>query len=197
MKRSVTVEKNGNVIAVYMTGGYDCLWLNMYIDTKRFTITADSDIGNYAFSMFRWDEDEGFVEYLARKFKDSDFVLRHFIGPANRVLDREASKNSIRRYFEDQLEDDDNRDGFLSALDDAFEYVDDDCSTEDTQLYLYRLEREADSLGIELNGDWYEYAVDDYTAWHKRFAEICERNIAPALKSFIKEADNGKTEDRI
>ena len=39
------VEKQGNIIAIYFTGGGECLWLNMYLDTEHWQMTCDSDIG--------------------------------------------------------------------------------------------------------------------------------------------------------
>ena len=49
-KRKATVEQNGNMVVVRMTGGPDCLWLNMYLDTVDWQMTCDSDIGFYAYN---------------------------------------------------------------------------------------------------------------------------------------------------
>ena len=50
-KWKTVVEKHGNIIAVHFTGGGECLWLNMYLDTEDWQMTCDSDIGAYA---YRW-----------------------------------------------------------------------------------------------------------------------------------------------
>ena len=43
-KWKTVVEKHGNIIAVHFTGGGECLWLNMYLDTEDWQMTCDSDI---------------------------------------------------------------------------------------------------------------------------------------------------------
>lgn len=48
-RRKTKVEKHGNIIAIYFTSGIECLWLNMYLDTERWQMTCDSDIGTYSY----------------------------------------------------------------------------------------------------------------------------------------------------
>lgn len=48
-QRKATAEQHGDLVVIRMKGGPDCLWLNMYLDTKEKQMTCDSDIGFYAY----------------------------------------------------------------------------------------------------------------------------------------------------
>lgn len=46
---SAHAERHGDIVAIRLTGGSACLWLNMYLDLKEWQMTCDSDIGSYAY----------------------------------------------------------------------------------------------------------------------------------------------------
>ena len=47
--RRAAAERCGDLIVIRMTGGADCLWLNMYLDEATGQMTCDSDVGGYAY----------------------------------------------------------------------------------------------------------------------------------------------------
>lgn len=74
--RKATAERHGPVVVVHMTGGPDCLWLNMYLDCEKGQMTCDSDIGSY---VYRWGTnatEEGFISFCIKWLSNEEWLLR-------------------------------------------------------------------------------------------------------------------------
>ena len=73
--RKATAERHGPMVVIHMTGGPDCLWLNMYLDCEKGQMTCDSDIGFYAYRpRSRWGG-ESFIAFCIRLLSDEEWLL--------------------------------------------------------------------------------------------------------------------------
>lgn len=190
--RKATAERHGPVVSVHMTGGPDCLWMNMYLDCDKFQMTCDSDIGSYAYHWGRQYGYESFIDFCIRWFSDEEWLLRKCIGE-NRVekeFDRDASIEELRRLFASENETDDECDSDtfdqLCEFDRVLEIA---SGYDDRERFATALCVAADERGIELPEEWWNCLVEDYTPWQKRFAEICRYVIVPELRKLIQEGD--------
>lgn len=180
-KRKATMRSAGAVFVIHMTGGPDCLWLNMYLDTEEWQMTCDSDIGSYAYHWGkRVSSGEDFIDFCCRWLGDEQWLLRKCIG------ERNVSKHFLREQAETALRDmviecndgDDDFDeydldemlGFAAGYD------------SDPKAWALAIHAFADTRRIELPEEWYECIEEDYTPWQFRFAEICREIIVPLLK---------------
>lgn len=178
-KRKATVEQNGNMVVVRMTGGLDCLWLNMYLDTLDWQMTCDSDIGFYAYHWGRPRRDDGerFIDFCLGWLSNEDWLLRKCIGDRHAEKEFDAKKtrqNIMRSFLKDNDEDVDTFD-----LEEALDYAD---SFDNCEAWEAAFAAKADSIGIDLPEEWWSDIVRDYTIWQKRFAEICREVIVPELR---------------
>ena len=187
-KRKANAEQAGSGVVVRMTGGPDCLWLNMYLDTASWLMVCDSDIGSYA---YRWgrsaSRNETFLAFCCRWLSDADWLLRKCIG------ERHVSKEFLRDKAEAVL-----REMVIeyNAGDDDF---DEDCLDDmmgfaagydsDPKAWALAIQTYADARGYDLPEEWYECIEEDYTPWQKRFAEICREVIVPELEMLCKGGD--------
>ena len=74
--RKATAERHGPVVVVHMTGGPDCLWMNMYLDCDKGQMTCDSDIGSYAYHWGNsWDGDD-FITFCICWLSNEEWLLR-------------------------------------------------------------------------------------------------------------------------
>ena len=181
-KRKATVEKHGPLIVIRMTGGPDCLWLNMYLDTEAGAMTCDSDIGSYAYHWGRSvARNESFLEFCCRWLSDDEWLLRKCIGERHeaKAFDVGASVTALREAFLEYHGDDTDTDDLERMLEIAYGYSD------EYRSWLASVYVLADERNIELPEDWYECIAEDYTPWQKRFAEICREVIVPAIRSLI------------
>lgn len=185
-KRKVTVEKHGDMIVIRMTGGPDCLWLNMYLDPSDGQMTCDSDIGFYS---YHWGKSpvarEGFVEFCCRWLENEDWLLRKCIMEQHVPLAFNMAKTGFdlrNRYAEYNGEYADTCD-LEEAIGEAAGY------SESAETWSAAFSVVVDAKGVDLPEDWYECVVQDYTPWQKRFAEICREVIVPALKQFCQKEE--------
>lgn len=74
--RKATAERHGPMVVIHMTGGPDCMWLNMYLDCERGQMTCDSDIGFYAYNWGNRWYGEDFISFCIRWFYDDEWLLR-------------------------------------------------------------------------------------------------------------------------
>lgn len=191
--RKATAERHGPVVVIHMTGGPDCLWLNMYLDCERGQMTCDSDIGFYAYHWGnRWDG-EDFISFCIRWFYDDEWMLRKCIGERNveKEFDRDASIESLRREFAEEHETDENETDSetfdsLCEFDDVLEIA---AGYDNHYQFSAALCVEAEERGVELPDEWWGCIVEDYTPWQKRFAEICREVIVPELKRMMEDND--------
>lgn len=179
-QRKATAKRNGNMIVIYMTGGSDCLWLNMYLDTQDWQMTCDSDIGSYAYHWGRPGsaQSESFIQFCCRWLYDDEWLLRKCIGERRIEKDFDAKKtreNIINDFRENGYDDADFHD-LDAALDCADIYYDNRAA------WTAVFQECAESLDIELPDEWRSNIAEDYTPWQKRFAEICREVIVPEIE---------------
>lgn len=176
--RKATAERYGDLIVVRMTGGGDCLWLNMYLDGDAGQMTCDSDIGSYAYhwgpepNSFDWT---GFwCEWLANE----EWLLRKCCGERNAEMgfDLDATLEELRLRMMEGKEDDENAQAYV-------EYVLEAAADYDTRReFAVALNVAADIQRVDLPEEWVDCIVERYTPWQLRFAEICREVIVPAIR---------------
>ena len=181
--RKAKIYHCGQILVIRMTGGSDCLWLNMYLDTEAWQMTCDSDIGSYA---YHWGKGtshtENFIEFCYRWLADESWLLRKCVGERN-----------VEKRFNHQETVEALRDTFVLHLDmdkvdfDDIDYVFGiaDGYLNSAEAWSAALKIAADNLSIELPEEWYRVIRYDYTPQQKRFAEICREVIAPELKKLV------------
>ena len=178
-KRKAIVERYGDMVVIRMTGGPDCLWLNMYLDTKDWQMTCDSDIGFYA---YRWGSHTGgkaetFVEFCCRWLYDDEWLLRKCIGERHveKRFDHEKTVENLRVMIQEDTDGEDE-DNLEYALETAGEHGD------DRRAWAAAFAVAADHEMTYLPDEWYTCIEEDYSPWQKRFAEICREVIVPKLR---------------
>lgn len=180
-KRKATVEQTGSMVIIRMTGGPDCLWLHMYLDSDAWQMTCDSDIGFYAYRFGKSASNtESFTEFCCRWMNNEEWLLRKCIGErhAEKGFDSKKSRENIMSAFLEDNGDDVDTYDLESALDAADSYG-------ERSAWTAAFHEKADSLGVDLPDEWWENIVTDYTPWQKRFAEICREVIVPELKRLV------------
>lgn len=181
--RHAKAERHGPMVVVHMTGGGDCLWMNMYLDLEHGQMTCDSDIGFYAYNFGKFfKEEDDFLKFCIKLFCDEDYILRKCIGERHveKEFDRDASINELRKLYIEWNADGEDADS--CEIDDVLEIAGgyDDHARFATALYVAAEERD-----VELPDEWWDFLVEDYTPWQKRFAEICREVIVPELVKLV------------
>lgn len=181
-KRRATVEQHGPLLVVRMTGGPDCLWLNMYLDTEAGQMTCDSDIGFYAHHWGRHiPKDESFLQFCCRWLSDEGWLLRKCINEQHVPLqfDRDGTIEALRQGYA-EWHDGEELDMF------HFEYALDEANAHyDKGAWFAAFQIAADANGVELPDDWWDCIREEYTPWQKRFAEICREVIVPEIRKVV------------
>ena len=176
-KRKATAQRNGDIVVIRMTGGPDCLWLNMYLDTAAGQMTCDSDIGFYS---YHWGstitKNRDFVSFCCEWLADKNWLLRKCISEQHvpLYLDKTATVEALRKMYAEYYEDED-----IDTTD--FEDMLGDCPYDDKDSWCVALTYSASAHDVELPEEWWECIVEGYSPWQKRFAEICREVIVPAL----------------
>lgn len=181
-KRKATVENTGSMTVIRMTGGPDCLWLNMYLDKAAGAMTCDSDIGSYAYHWGRSvARNESFLAFCCRWLSDDEWLLRKCIGERHeaKAFDVGASVTALREAFIEYNGEDADTADLEEVLDEAKGYSD-DAGSWSVAVHIL-----ADEWSLELPDEWYQCIVRDYTPWQKRFAEICREVIVPELRRIV------------
>lgn len=184
-KRKATVERHCDMIVIRMTGGPDCLWLNMYLDTTEWQMTCDSDIGFYA---YHWGRRkfaiENFVQFCTRWLADDAWLLRKCIEERHidKGFDAVETRRNLRKAYEEENTDMDEQGCDTYYLDEAIARAE---AFQEVDAWAAVLQSAADSLGVDLPEEWWDCIVRDYTPWQKRFAEICREVIVPELRKWL------------
>ena len=182
--RKATAERHGPVVVVRYIGGFDCLWLNMYLDCKYGQMTCDSDIGSYSYKWYRCaDNGDDFIRFCTKWLANEEWLLRKCIGEKHEELefDRHETVLNLRKAYDDIHNNDEEYDvdfEFDQVLDVANGY-------DNKEQFITALSVLADERGVELPEEWWTCIVEHYTPWQKRFAEICREVIVPELKRMI------------
>lgn len=175
--RKAKAERFGSLIVVRMTGGPDCLWMNMYLDGETGQMTCDSDIGSYAYHWGRHTEkNKSWTDFCCKWLSNEEWLLRKCCGErgAETYFDVEASGRELMKMFiEENGENVDTYD-IESCMEIANGY-------RDEIGWSVALCVAAEERGVELPDEWSYCKINDYTPWQKRFAEICREVIVPAI----------------
>lgn len=177
--RKAKAERFGNLIVVRMTGGEDCLWMNMYLDEETGQMTCDSDIGSYAYHWGRHnDKRENWTDFCCEWLSNEGWLLRKCCGErgAKMYFDAEKSSMELMKMFIEENDDDVDTYGQERCLEIANGY-------QDEKEWCVALNVAADDCGVDLPEEWWDCIVKDYTPWQKRFAEICREVIVPAIRA--------------
>lgn len=178
--RKATAEHYGDLIVVRMTGGEDCLWLNLYLDKATGQMTCDSDIGSYAYHWGRGTPLNGdWTEFCCNWLSNSEWLLRKCCGERNTEMgfDQDATLEELRLRMMEGKEDDENAQAYV-------EYVLEAAADYDTRReFAVALNVAADIQRVDLPEEWWDCLVERYTPWQLRFAEICREVIVPAIKA--------------
>ena len=180
------VEKHGNIIAIYFTGGGECLWLNMYLDTEHWQMTCDSDIGAY---VYRWGKQrnpsESFLSFCCRWMYDDEWLLRKCIGEKNgKEFCCDSTADGLREMVNEWYEGEEyDKDALEEILGEA------QCYSYNAQAWFTFVGCMAERKDFELPDEWYCCGVYKYSSWHKRFAEICSESIVPELMKLLKQEE--------
>lgn len=178
--RKATAEHYGDLIVVRMTGGEDCLWLNLYLDKATGQMTCDSDIGSYAYHWGRGTPLNGdWTEFCCNWLSNSEWLLRKCCGERNAEMgfDQDATLEELRLRMMEGKEDDENAQAYV-------EYVLEAAADYDTRReFAVALNVAADIQRVDLPEEWWDCLVERYTPWQLRFAEICREVIVPAIKA--------------
>ena len=159
-----------------------CLWAIFNLDTKNYTLSIESDCGNYSYGWVRTPNSESFVHLMSRV--DESYLL-------NKIADRtefdyEASKaatiRNIEMVFEDEPETVDTINGRIECK----ECIS-DMKYSDRDFY-----HELEEILYEYDAtDVHEYIVCemDYTANAKKIANVFCTVLQPILKKECKEGE--------
>lgn len=181
-KHKATMRSAGTVFTIHMTGGPDCLWLNMYLDTEAWQMTCDSDIGSYAYLWGQsYGKNEDFIEFCSRWMANEDWLLRKCVGErhGDKLFNVGQTVENLREIMMDYYADDETFEiaDFEELLNEAYSF------SESAESWSAALCTAAEwSMLKGLPEEWYECIVEEYTPQQKRFAEICREIIVPLLK---------------
>lgn len=190
--RKATAERYGDLIVVRMTGGGDCLWMNLYLDKATGQMTCDSDIGSYAYHWGRGTPLYGnWTEFCCNWLSNSEWLLRKCCGErhTSRAFDQGQTVKTLREMFTDENGEYCDHDE-MDKLDDVIDIAN---GYETAEEWRVALSVAADERSVDLPDEWWACVCEDYTPWQKRFAEICREVIVPAIRKMdAKECgDNG------
>lgn len=191
-RRKATAQRMGEMIVIRMTGGPDCLWMHMYLDTEKWQMTCDSDVGHYA---YRWGAPtkplETFAEFCLNWLTNEKWLLRKCVDEQHpeRKFDIERTVDGLRTICLEYGDLEFDPDRLDDVIDEAYSF------SQSADAWSAAIQLVAEMQGVELPEEWYECICMDYTPQQKRFAEICREVIVPELKKLYEdEAKNGDGE---
>lgn len=191
--RKATAQRCGDVIVIRMTGGGDCLWLNMYLDEATGQMTCDSDIGSYA---YHWGglcgRSEPATEFWCRWLSCQEWLLRKCCGErhAEKKFDRDATIGNLRLLLMEGKEEDEDAQWEVERVLEASEGYDTHSE------FAAALNVAAEMREFDLPDEWWNCMVERYTPWQLRFAEICREVIVPAIRAMVEKEDVENGQDR-
>lgn len=185
--RKATAERLGDLIVVRMTGGGDCLWMNMYLDGVTGQMVCDSDIGNYSYN---WgmgrslDGTKNWTGFVCDWLSQDEWLLHRCIGASHKNLQfcQYESEKELRRIFRADNKDEPDIELKMQDLEDVIAAANVWGSGKNSDMWSTTIEIAADEMSVELPDTWHDCIIEDYTAWQKRFAEICREVIVPAIR---------------
>lgn len=176
--RKATAERHGDLIVVRMTGGGDCLWLNMYLDGDVGQMTCDSDIGSYAYHWGPETNSFDWTGFWCKWLSNEEWLLRKCCGErkAEKQFDLDATLEELRLQMMEGREEDEDAQWDVERV---LETVD---GYDTPEGFAAALNVAAEHYDVALPDEWRNCLVMRYTPWQLRFAEICREVIVPAIK---------------
>lgn len=184
---NVAIEKPEIISLLYTQEKSDpdygsCLWARFYLDLNNYTMSIESDCGNYTHGWTPTPKTESFLKLLARM--DPDYLL----GKISRetVIDGDATAANFKEFIQECAEGEG-----IELSEDEWERINDACYNHDTVRDLVdnvldevistelRKSLEYDSYYL-----WSNVAMD-YPAGAKKIAEVFGSCIKPKIKEII------------
>lgn len=165
-----------------------CLWARFYLDLKNYTMSIESDCGNYMYGWTPTPDSETFLQLLARMNKD--YLLGKISSES--VVDGDATWECVEAMLQDAASWE-GEDLDLSTWDDvkaACYHRHDDREIVDALKYAL----ETTDLFKKLDYDQtYGSIVHDYPPNAKKIVEVFDAYIRPQIRMLEKERKNGNT----
>lgn len=182
---SAHAERHGDIVAIRLTGGSACLWLNMYLDLKEWQMTCDSDIGSYAyrFGKPRDADERNFIDYFCNVEVNEGWLLRKCVDEMHLPKGFNAAKSEYElcRMAADAGADEERRSELAELLDGMRAY------SNNKDGWIAAICVGAEERGIDLPEGWGECITEKYTPQQRRFARICSEVIVPELRRMMRE----------
>lgn len=169
---TVSAEKCGHIIAVYVKGGLECSWLRMYLDCKTGQMACDSDIGTFACRIPI--KTISFSSLLKKPY----WLLKKCVKPCDMRFSWSVSESCLCQMVR---EDGGDLAGLKSVLQRANEY------TDSADAWLTAVDLIADRDNYDLPCDWAECVEHFYMPQQTLFAKICRDVIAPEVERVMRE----------
>ena len=150
-----------------------CLWARFMFNLDRYELTITSDCGNYGYKWVETPSTESFLQLMARC--DEGYMMNKLYGGAD-IFDYAATK---QRFYKDLCWDD----GDSLKLDEIFEAVEDEGSTEDVRDFIDIFQKENDGYFDDI---WpsIEYT---YPSNAVMICSVFENNIKPKIQGILAE----------
>lgn len=185
----VTVEKPKIITLLYKQEKTDedygsCLWARFYLDLENYTMSIESDCGNYTHGWVPTPKTESFLQLLARMGAD------YLLGKISRetVIDRDATAANFKDFIQECAEGE-----LIELSEDELEGIHDACYHHDNVRDLVDNvldEVISSELRKALEYDSYflwSHVTMDYPAGAKKIVEVFQNCIRPKIKELLKE----------
>ena len=163
-----------------------CLWARFYLDLKNYTLSIESDCGNYMYGWTPTPNSETFLQLLARMNKD--YLLGKIASES--VVDGDATWECVEAMLQDAAswEGEDLDYSTWEDVKAACYHRHDDREIVDALKYAL----EPTDLFKKLDYDQtYGSIVHDYPANAKKIVEVFDAYIRPKIRMLEKESNDG------
>lgn len=184
---TVAIEKPEIISLLYTQEKSDpdygsCLWARFYLDLNNYTMTIESDCGNYIYGWVRTPNSESFLQLLARM--GPDYLLDKI--SSETVIDGDATAEQFKEFIKECAEAE-----CIELSECEWERIHDACYHHDTVRDVVEAvmdEITSTELHKALEYDSYylwSNVVMDYPASAKKIAEVFGNCIKPKIKEII------------
>ena len=182
---TVTIEKPEVITLLYKQEKGDedygsCLWARFYIDTKNYTLSIESDCGNYVYGWTPTPERESFLHLLSRM--DTEYLLYKISDRT--VIDADATAAEMLELIKEVADSEcvELEDWDLQQIKDACYHHNYECDLVDAVMdavipTVVRKAVEQDTYAL------YSSVQKDFPACAKKIAEVFKNCIRPFIKS--------------
>ena len=159
-----------------------CLWARFYLDLNNYTMSIESDCGNYTNGWVPTPKSESFLELLSRMNPD------YLLGKISResVIDGDSTAEAITELLKERAEDE-----CIELEEWDLEQIHDACYHHETIQDVVAAVKDAiissDLLRAVEQDDYdlYSAVVKDYPAGAKKITEVFANCIRPKIKEII------------